>query len=436
MRFTVILVLATLGAGGLAGSGALQLTTGLVRRARYNHCQQLAKLVADRAADVSAHTPESLQELVASVVKGDEIIFASVLDQTGRSLATAQSQSAGSRLIITAGLTPDTPLGRPALVTPSDDRAAPYLDVTFPFERRIVDAAEQEDTELNQLGGYVRIGFSMAQTSASIQAFADLFSGITIIGVALIIPAAFWVVQVMIRPVHDLSATMMRFADGDLQARCEINRRDEIGELAVVYNRMADRLADKQNEINMLNSELEQRVAQRTRQLRELAVRDSLTGLFNRRHFDEMLEQRIAECVRYGHDLSCIMLDLDDFKTANDSFGHQRGDDLLVLAAISISNQLRSSDVAARYGGDEFVILLPQTDRASACVLGDRIRSQFQQQVSIQFPSCAGTLSVGVSSVRELVQTDARHLLRAADDALYKAKLGGKNRLIASAASS
>ena len=223
---------------------------------------------------------------------------------------------------------------------------------------------------------------------------------------------------------------MDAFSAGQLQVRATPRRADEIGQIQAAFNRMADQHERNHNRVLRLNSELEERVARRTHQLRELAARDPLTGLYNRRHFNEMLEQQLAEAQRYGTDLSCLMIDLDNFKAVNDSQGHQRGDHLLIVAAQTIRDQLRGSDVAARFGGDEFVVLLPQTDGDRARVLGERVMAQFATESSRDNVGALATLSVGIASYQQLEQRDAGALIRAADRALYRAKSAGRNRLV------
>src|SRR5690606_32093171 len=104
----------------------------------------------------------------------------------------------------------------------------------------------------------------------------------------------------------------------------------EIGQLARSFNQMAERVTESQLELLKLNAELEERVRQRTQELAELASRDPLTGLYNRRHFGEVMTREFAAAERYGDDLTCLMFDVDHFKTINDQFGHRTGDAILM----------------------------------------------------------------------------------------------------------
>jgi diguanylate cyclase (GGDEF)-like protein len=193
---------------------------------------------------------------------------------------------------------------------------------------------------------------------------------------------------------------------------------------------MAAQLEQKHRQILALNADLEERVRMRTRQLRELAAREPLTGLYNRRHFNEVLTRRFSEAERYDADLSCLMLDLDDFKSVNDRFGHQTGDELLTLLATVIASQLRAADLAARFGGDEFVVLLPQTSADRAHVLGARIAEKFALDLVEQYPQVQVTLSIGIASMAEAAPTGPEELIRAADQAMYRAKAEGKSKIV------
>ena len=139
-----------------------------------------------------------------------------------------------------------------------------------------------------------------------------------VIAIAAVIPLGFLLIRRIVSPLATVTHAMRRFSEGRLDVRSGVRRSDEIGRLAATFNCMADQHQRTHERIVRLNADLEDRVARRTKQLRELAVREPLTGLFNRRHFNEMLAQRFSEATRYDGDLSCLMLDLDDFKSVND----------------------------------------------------------------------------------------------------------------------
>ncbi len=168
----------------------------------------------------------------------------------------------------------------------------------------------------------------------------------------------------------------------------------------------------------------------------EVAATDPLTGLYNRRHFGKVLEQLFAEACRYDADLTCVMIDLDGYKQLNDSFGHPVGDQLLVTAGKVISANLRAMDVAARYGGDEFILLLPRAGGAEAANVVTRIREEYFRGSAIVLHRDDGvTMSVGVGSLQADKPAGSEGLITAADVALYRAKAAGRNRIVISSGS-
>lgn len=160
---------------------------------------------------------------------------------------------------------------------------------------------------------------------------------------------------------------------------------------------------------------------------RQLSLTDSLTGLFNMRQLESYLPHELSRAQRYGRPLSLMILDCDDFKGVNDRFGHLEGDRVLRRLAEVIAQRLRLSDAAFRYGGEEFVVVLPETDGKAGFVMAERLRSGFadQEVCAASGESIRCTVSVGVS---EAVAGDNWNtLLRRADESCYRAKGKGKN---------
>jgi diguanylate cyclase (GGDEF)-like protein len=163
--------------------------------------------------------------------------------------------------------------------------------------------------------------------------------------------------------------------------------------------------------------------------LQELAITDPLSGLFNRRHFFAMAELLLAEAIRYTQPLSVMILDIDYFKQVNDTHGHAVGDEAIKLLAETIKTAIRASDVAARFGGDEFVLLMPQTNVGQAVKFAQRLRlSLAESTISASQYKLRFTLSVGVSSATIDINSIDK-LLECADRALYTAKNNGRNQV-------
>jgi diguanylate cyclase (GGDEF)-like protein len=183
------------------------------------------------------------------------------------------------------------------------------------------------------------------------------------------------------------------------------------------------------SELREKNVQLEQSL----RRVEEVAATDPLTGLYNRRHFGKVLEQMFAEAQRYDTDLACVMIDLDGYKQLNDAYGHQVGDQILVVAGRVITANMRKMDVAARYGGDEFIVLVPRATADEASQVVQRIREEYRQACRVLLRRNEGpTMSVGIGSLQGDGPVTAEQLVARADGALYRAKESGRNRIILS----
>jgi diguanylate cyclase (GGDEF)-like protein len=165
------------------------------------------------------------------------------------------------------------------------------------------------------------------------------------------------------------------------------------------------------------------------------ATVDSLTGCFLRDYFFKRLQEEHERCARYGGSFSLLMLDLDGFKEINDQHGHLAGDLYLGEISGTIRAQLRAADIACRYGGDEFCLLLPETDLTGARVIAERIRLAIADTVVAQDGvTLRSTASIGIAVYPRHGSGDALGLLRNADEALYRAKRSGRDCVVPFAA--
>ncbi|MDQ2746815.1 MAG: diguanylate cyclase [Acidobacteriota bacterium] len=160
-------------------------------------------------------------------------------------------------------------------------------------------------------------------------------------------------------------------------------------------------------------------------EFRHLSVTDELTGLRNRRYLEERLNEEIKRSNRHGFPMSFLMIDVDEFKSYNDAFGHIEGDKALQIVGACLRENLRGADVAARYGGEEFSILLPQTTTAEAEVIAERVRERVENEC---FPNRKITVSVGIAGCSPILNSP-KDLIAAADKALYQSKDSGRNRV-------
>ncbi|MFT5535064.1 MAG: diguanylate cyclase (GGDEF)-like protein, partial [Candidatus Paceibacteria bacterium] len=178
-----------------------------------------------------------------------------------------------------------------------------------------------------------------------------------------------------------------------------------------------------------LYADMEARVAARTAELKAMSLRDGLTGVANRRAFDERLQEELARSRRNGRPLSLLIIDIDHFKRVNDTYGHPVGDACLRrMGETLLAKCQRATDFVARYGGEEFAIVLPDTDIKNALAFADRVRSAIEQIVlevgDIRHPI---TASIGAAQAGPKSLTDSAYLIAAADRGLYAAKAAGRN---------
>jgi diguanylate cyclase (GGDEF)-like protein/PAS domain S-box-containing protein len=164
--------------------------------------------------------------------------------------------------------------------------------------------------------------------------------------------------------------------------------------------------------------------------LEQLATRDGLTGLANRRCFDDTLHAEWARALRQQQPLSLLMVDVDNFKAYNDANGHLGGDECLKRIARAVSSEMRANDLVARYGGEEFAVILPNQSLKGAAIVAERIRCRVEQ---LQLPSTAPTrhvtVSIGAATAIAGADNNASQLVATADAALYRAKHLGRNRI-------
>ena len=181
-------------------------------------------------------------------------------------------------------------------------------------------------------------------------------------------------------------------------------------------------------------SQLLQKINETQQKLMALASVDDLTQLYNRRYFFERFNQEVERAKRYQRPLSCIIMDIDFFKHVNDSYGHLAGDQVLIEIAQILKNNCRQSDLAGRYGGEELIILLPETEAGGAMIIADRIREMIEEHQTVDGKGAVigVTVSMGVASLSgaELGNIDKNdRIVQYADDALLVAKKGGRNRI-------
>ncbi|MGE5586454.1 MAG: diguanylate cyclase [Bacillota bacterium] len=246
-------------------------------------------------------------------------------------------------------------------------------------------------------------------------------------------------VQKSVIGVMSVQSYTQRFEEDHVRIMSTIGTQAAIAiENARLYRELKAKnelLEKSETELKRVNARLDRQLAEVTRLHRiaeRLAITDSVTGLFNHRHFQERLTEELARCERYGRYLSLLMVDIDDFKQYNDVLGHPAGDAALKAVARLLTRSVRSTDIVARYGGEEFVVILLEAQKAHALRVAEKIRARIEAYPfphEDQIPSGRVTVTVGVATYPADARTK-KDLIYLADMACYRGKREGRNRVI------
>jgi diguanylate cyclase (GGDEF)-like protein len=236
------------------------------------------------------------------------------------------------------------------------------------------------------------------------------------------------------QPIHALSHGAQRILDGQIDHQIPLPaiHDDELGLLTRTFNAMMQKLHSNQIEIERDRIRLAEKndeLQSANEVLNQLSITDGLTKLHNHRYFQGHLTREIKRVSRTSSPLTLILIDIDDFKQLNDTFGHAAGDEVLISLASIMNENARESDLIARYGGEEFVILMPNTDLPGAVHLAEKIRMAVESTrliIGDRMKPTDVTISLGVA----LFKGNRREFFAEADRALYRAKGAGKNCVI------
>ncbi len=247
--------------------------------------------------------------------------------------------------------------------------------------------------------------------------------------------AAYQITSAVLKPIESLSVGARRVAEGQFDFEIPVSSaRDEIGVLIQAFNHMLQRVRTSQDEIKKNNENLRThniKLQQANELLEQLSITDGLTKLHNHRFFQDQLTREIRRATRTSTPLSLLLIDIDDFKSLNDQFGHAAGDELLHGLALIMNSAVRSSDLLARHGGDEFAVLAPGTDQQGVYLLAEKLRTSIAESSFILGDSMRltrATVSVGCAQFKD----DRKKFFDEADRALYRAKAAGKNCVMTS----
>lgn len=259
---------------------------------------------------------------------------------------------------------------------------------------------------------------------------------ISVIGVIILV--MLWSVKNLISPLNRLSLHLNHLGRGKYKKDLVLNTKDEWSDIANTLNNMANAVVEREHEILTINKELEERVELRTNELliankkfEELALLDDLTDLGNRRAMEASFEALHAKYLRDSKSYSIMLLDIDYFKNYNDHYGHLAGDDVLQKVAACFKKAMRSSDYIYRYGGEEFVIILPESCVEEVSLAAERVLAAVSclNLEHLESPLKKISISIGISCIGNN-EMSWPSLLKVSDEALYKAKDLGRNQVV------
>jgi len=273
--------------------------------------------------------------------------------------------------------------------------------------------------------------------------------GMGVGGLVISIVLLFFIISSISKPLINLADDMGNVADGNLNINISAKNNDEIGGLSRALQKVIDTINKLLKDINIMILEHENGnteycldtsafsgdyrvLAENILKLSVAGMKDQLTGLSNRRSFDSRIELEWNRAMRDRSPISILMLDVDDFKAYNDSYGHQQGDMALqTVANVLIRSTKRMVDFAARWGGEEFVVLLPQTDSAGAMIVAENIRKKIADATIQSADEAAARIrvSIGANTIVPTADSLLRDFITDTDKALYAAKGAGKNRI-------
>jgi diguanylate cyclase (GGDEF)-like protein len=282
-------------------------------------------------------------------------------------------------------------------------------------------------TSLGGLGVFSSIESATAFDSVNVLLRRALLFGLIVFFSIVIITHSF--AFSLTNPLRRLVDATNKIAGGELDIEVAVHTSDEIGTLALSFNKMTIDLHKSRQELVDINLALEDKVKERTKQLEEMAIKDPLTGAYNRRYFNTRLQEELSRAGRSNSSVGLIYMDIDHFKKYNDTNGHPGGDVLLKQFTQVLQAALRKSDVFARIGGEEFCVISMDTTLDGTAQLAEKLRLAIE---TTDFPNGDKqplgrvTCSLGVSAFPSLA-LDAEALVKSADEALYQVKTQSRN---------
>jgi diguanylate cyclase (GGDEF)-like protein len=352
----------------------------------------------------------TIQLLLDQIVQSEEISYARVISEKGNTMGEAGTLPANN----------------------AEEPGTALFNQPIQFEKRDV--------------GTLVLGLETRSTIHRLEADTHTLFFRRVVIILLIAVAEFFALSLLIiRPIRCMSDSLARGLknEGTEIEKLPVTTHDELGHLAKQFNSLHDQL----NQTNLaLQSKIEsadKKLINNNKQLklqseelikineefRKLAITDPLTGLFNRRYFERAMKDELALAIRHG-DKDCVLLiDIDNFKNINDTYGHLEGDRVLQTFAETLKNQLRSADILSRMGGEEFVVLCKRVKRVDVQLIAEKFRKQIENMVfEFGTDTVRITASIGVAIFPRGPDDTIEEIIGEADEALYYCKRTGRNR--------
>lgn len=410
----------------------------------YHELRSQGTIIVTMLADNSEYAiytenRESMDKLIQDLSQQQDVAYAAILDKDKREIAGKIFHSTAVMPPLSLHRTGNTP-GMKDFTNPSSGHS--YLDILVPIMGTVAPPFQighptgnlTEKGKDQKVIGYIRLGMSQERLNSHIRDFllsTAFFTSLLVVFGALI---TILITRHIVAPIRNAAAIAREIAGGQLGRQLEVGSRDEISDLALSFNQMIDRLREYRAQVEDYRRTLEEKVDQRTQQLKEatehafrLAQHDMLTDLPNRAMLTEYLHQTLAQATRHQRRVAVLFIDLDHFKNINDALGHDAGDTILKAVASRLLHSVRESDTVARLGGDEFVVVQPDIlDERDVTTVLHHILDTLAKPFELSGKEFNISGSIGISLFPEDGQ-DTSTLIKHADTAMYSAKECGRN---------
>lgn len=330
------------------------------------------------------------------------------------------------RFVTQPRLANDRSIGTVAMQVPTRQEGPVMVERRPSYRNRSVFHSK---VHLDELGAWLiyEEDYQLAMAPV-LEAQRRIWVSVLVVG-AIFILLTLRIAQSILSPIKGLAIGARRINEGLVGVKIPRGSGDEIGLLIETFNEMAMKITLSQAELHYKNKMLATQydlLEDKTEQLEKLSVTDGLTGLFNHRHFWNLMNTEMTQVGLNNGNLALVLVDLDDFKRVNDKFGHSVGDVLLKTIADVLSDTVRDTDIVARYGGEEFAVMLPDTDESGVQNVAEKLRASVET-IRFNVPETDIVLKVTVSIGVSVFRGNRREFFNAADRALYQSKAAGKN---------